>query len=1023
MTGRFERVFAVACAFLLAVSMATAGVTLTAGPAAAQTDTNATATVEDTYEAYDIGASNPGPWTAESGSSGNAIVGDSFLGDRALEVTDSDGSAIYEGATVSTDDAVIQTVARGTNTGGYIEFGAITLEVNTGEFTNRLRLTDGTDETIVDDAAPAEGEWYNAELIADDGDLSATVWPVGTEKPAEPDIELADVDATGDLEVSTTNTNDVFTVDEISVQPYSTLGSATVSGTVTDQYGEPVPNASVQAVGVTEGALDGDNLAAEADALLDELSDPIPDVFEPDADLTDQFANADATYAAVHPASDWAPGGVSIGSGAVTPAVTPSLDTPDVVLPADEQLVVSTWDASETGGLTSQDGVDGSLPGATTAEPVVIEQLGPTGETTHTRTVDPQPVVEVTALANIGSKTHEAAVVDLPPAIYRVYPEGTPETGVIVAVGDPDALASTIESDLRDEADRLTARSDRLQSLASAGDLTDLSAETNAAGEYSMDVPSAVEAVHLQAFSVDSDTQAILDSDPVNASLTDVRDAYSDGYTGTVALSTASVRATPPDDRADITVQRLDAPPVASPDAFEDRLDEWVNNTLDTRLSDLEPTLVDDLTGVDLSRDDLVAVHEELDALREQNADLDARLRDRLDELIENPGNADREALREEIDAIQAAIADLQHTVDVEPPTSDLSDGTIGYETVFDTAIPADAIAVTVTYGDGTTERIPDEYVTIGERGFGPFSSTAVAIEEYPVPDGTQVADVRVQVAGADRLGESRDRVTGDTLDAGVGSLNAITVSTLDPGPDDRVTLGVDTEGQTQIVDVVARNAAGESVEATVGDDDRATVHTDGQGTHTIALTYEQAGVDVTETLRVEAGSSASSTPATVRVAGGASGTYAITSGLAGATVDASGDELTIEARAEADDVPSVIHLHPQTAMSGDTDALDVEVVQSDGETALDRHASVYVHTTGLADDALLWRGDAPITRSGDTQYGEVLDRGDGKLVVSTYTDANGAVTLDVRHEPGVLDRLHHWTATRSPVDILGLLG
>jgi len=53
---------------------------------------------------------------------------------------------------------------------------------------------------------------------------------------------------------------------------------------------------------------------------------------------------------------------------------------------------------------------------------------------------------------------------------------------------------------------------------------------------------------------------------------------------------------------------------------------------------------------------------------------------------------------------------------------------------------------------------------------------------------------VRVQVAGADRLGESRDRVTSDALDAEVGSLNAITVSTLDPGPDDRVTLGVDAK-------------------------------------------------------------------------------------------------------------------------------------------------------------------------------------------------------------------------------------
>jgi len=85
--------------------MATAGVGFATAPAAAQSDTNGTATVSDTFEAYEVGTNNPGPWTAPSGSSGSAVVGDSFLGDRALEVTDSDGAAIYDGATVDSNDA------------------------------------------------------------------------------------------------------------------------------------------------------------------------------------------------------------------------------------------------------------------------------------------------------------------------------------------------------------------------------------------------------------------------------------------------------------------------------------------------------------------------------------------------------------------------------------------------------------------------------------------------------------------------------------------------------------------------------------------------------------------------------------------------------------------------------------------------------------------------------------------------------------------------------------------------------
>jgi len=378
----------------------------------------------------------------------------------------------------------------------------------------------------------------------------------------------------------------VLTVDEVSVQPYSTLGSQTVSGTVTDQYGEPVPNATVQAIGVTQGALGGDDLEAEADALLDELSDPLPDAFNPDADLGERYANADGTYAAVHPASAWNLGGVSLGSNAVSPAVTPSLDTPDVVLPADERLIVSTWDAGDTGARAHKTASTARFP----ARPLPILWSSSKSDRPATTThADGRP-----ATTRRGDGARESRHEDprgrrrRPPAGHLPRASGErPETPVVVSVGEPAALANTIETDLRDDADRLTARADRVQALASAGDVTDLSAETNATGAYSMDVPSNVEALHLQAFGVDGNTQAILDTDAENASLATVRDAYSDGYNGTLTLSTEPVRATPPDQQADLTVQRLDAPPIASPDAFAARLDAWANDTsiLDYRTS------------------------------------------------------------------------------------------------------------------------------------------------------------------------------------------------------------------------------------------------------------------------------------------------------------------------------------------------------------------------------------------------------------------------------------------------------
>jgi len=251
-----------------------------------------------------------------------------------------------------------------------------------------------------------------------------------------------------------------------------------------------------------------------------------------------------------------------------------------------------------------------------------------------------------------------------------------------------------------------------------------------------------------------------------------------------------------------------------------------------------------------------------------QNDALDERLRDRLENPIENPGDADRDALREEVAAMQRAVGRRPPAHDRRRDAeTDLSDGTLAYETVFDATIPAEAVAVTATYGDGTTERVPDEYVTV-DQGESARSrrqpSRSRSIPSPTVPRSRTYACKSPAPTDSERVASAL-RVRRSIAIWRVSTRSRFRRSIR---PDDRVTLGVDAGEQTRIVDVAARNPAGESVTATV-DDGQATVHTDGQGLHAIALTYEQSGIEVTETLRIEAGATSGSTPATVRLAEG----------------------------------------------------------------------------------------------------------------------------------------------------------
>ena len=198
-------------------------------------------------------------------------------------------------------------------------------------------------------------------------------------------------------------------------------------------------------------------------------------------------------------------------------------------------------------------------------------------------------------------------------------------------------------------------------------------------------------------------------------------------------------------------------------------------------------------------------------------------------------------------------------------------------------------------------------------------------------------------------------------------------------GSRDTVSVGIDATvgtGYSGLTDAAVFAPDGSEIQTTINSNtDRARFETDGQGTHAVRLTYAtQSGDSFVESVRVQAGESSRNSPPTLRVSEGVGGPLGIVGdGLASSRVSVDDSDVELTAQLGANDrVPSVLHVHPQTVMRGSQNEIDVSVVRGDDEDTVREHVSLNVHLTDLDDDALLWRDGDPITRDGQTRYGEV---------------------------------------------------
>ncbi len=790
-----------------------------------------------------------------------------------------------------------------------------------------------------------------------------------------------------------------------------------INGTVENQDGQPVENATVTVTGIDREELDADadDLDSEAEEILNELEDPTPPNWSADRTLTGSdglFTEADSKYVAAHPKEDW---------GLARYTDTPKLGNPHVQLPANEEIALSVWDPDE-GGLI-QDGVESDLPGGVDDETdIVVESIDHDGGTVDTRTIETDTTYDV----GLAGGEHELATTELPAGFYRVYPEDNPETSYVIVVGDPQKIANTIRSDLKNEAGQLTAQAERVREYKNENVLKQYTTTTGPNGTFSVDVPDSVTRVSVQAHK----TPPGMTEDPQNASLQDIRDYYAvTDYNGSYVMpAEAETHSVPADDITVDTVE-TEAPQFADLGRYANATEAFQALLQNLSYSELPSSLQQRLDELD--RGELEETTERLQRLTNQNSELESRVEELADRDTEIEINdSSDEELREQIQAQQQAISELRSTIETGDSNAEISDGKATAWMTFQEDLSKDQVRVVAQFQNGTSREVPNEYLSI-DQSAGTIvgdGGTKVTVEEYPIGDADGVM-FDYQVASSNGIGKGSTSAIGPNTD-NIG-LDAISLSSLRPGPDEQVDVTLVGDDETQISNITnvrAVGSDGEELDTSTEGANTATFTTSGEGRHYVEVEFETAsGEEGTLTHRIAAGDTDQAMPPGIRVKDTPFGTVAVVGdGYEAGSVDISngGQNIDVTAQVGADeDAPARTHLYAHGTNLPPTSTLSVDIVRGDQKRAVQRHVEVTAHLPAIrSDNPTLYRNGEALPRDGEGKLADVSTSSDETTIV-TVTDARGSLELKTNSNPGRLERLDWWLDRNTPEVSLGVLG
>jgi|GEM_PF-1925080 len=899
-----------------------------------------------------------------------------------------------------------------------------------------LQYFDGSGWVTIS-TVPSQNEWV--EITMRDVDPStntyAVDWETSTDSGTATGLDMMNPMSEGYNEAA------LHSFDAKSVfDAYDTGRPKRVSGYVDTTDGRPVDNATVQVTGAEFDNFTGTQ--SEIDETVKELEAEInnvkPKAYVNQSDLQPSRAvPTDTTYVAAHSPTAWGVPSYYDDKDTVTrDSGIPALSFSDGAIegavndeggaatgpygganpaPAGEPIILSAWDGEAGDLLSVQDGVESDLPGAVDDDTdIVVEKLGPGGDTVRTRTLETDTTYNV-----IFGGEHDYASTTLSVGIYRVYPEGSPANSYILPVGSENAIEAAIDgwqTELENQQGALSDRAQRLEDLEQEGKFEFITTSTNSTGYYAVTLDSStINRTHVQAYKIPEDAPV----EPQNATLQDARTYYEelnnsqdvqsalDAPSMYVSEDTESVQ--PPANDANVTVREISAEPYVGLNRTDNIATKLAEYLFDRSFSDLNGLTQEYLTN--LPREDLEELYQrDIDITEDSQS-----VRDEAENELNNGGNTDWDAdpadlnadeLKDRIRALETTIEEQQDTIDSSGEVGETTNETVSVAFEFGRDLGADDVAVYAEYSNGTTKLVNESYYTVDSSAI-PGGGTEVSVSEYPV-DSTDPAAVtfRTDVLDEGESGSESVTARNPSFTGEIPALESISLSSLSPGPDETVSVNAEGRsgfGSVQSVDVTGPD--GQSV-ATTLDNGEATFDTAGEGRHTVDVTYSNSdGDQFTERVDIKAIGADIDQPATVRAENGIAGPYALTGDdLTSGEIQTSQGNSQVTAIGEigaGEDPPNTIHTHVTTLDTPRRAAITTRITQAPDDTVVRQRTTVITHLNDVGEDAHIYRrvdGELqPITADGN-QYGSVST--ENGTTVSTYSGADGEVTIEYVSNP-----------------------
>lgn len=823
-----------------------------------------------------------------------------------------------------------------------------------------------------------------------------------------------------------------------------------------DQNGDPVPDAEIEAWSVQSENLEAEaeNKSERAEEILDQLEDVQPDDWTPPAqadltygDLTDLYNGEQPSglYPTAHTKGD-----MGIAGWADTHDLQPRLE-----YESGETIYLYAWDGSAGANMgPTDDGVTSEHYGEIADDPTfTLKRLSANGEVLDNHTVSTTQSETYSGGIPPLSYDHDYATAEVPDGYYRVSVQGSDTPGYVIKVGEATDVLTT---ELRNEANQLTEQSEFLQDYLTGDSLARDSVTANKM-LYKYDHTDSGPPVDTSKFDY-GDGYVNPGLSPSGTDPTDMEanrvenfpsvagtEIFLQGYKGPgfgvgdygtndtsdilemaqdvdepiyVSKKPKRVDMSEIDDPRNTTIEveltKLDTGLNPNVSEYANETERLRNELLNQTTAELESLFRDNPEL--LNKTDLETRHEELDELIESNNDLEERVAELRDaESVEDAANASEEQLRNDLAAMEQAIAELEGQLEAEDPTSEIDNGEIFAEFPFAESLDPEAVTVIANYEDGSSEVVPDEYISVESASV--LGGDQVVVDGLEIANDRAVADLEVKgVSTEGALGTSRDSITNPSFQGAIPELDAIDVSTLRPGVGDSVSVEPrsSAEGYGGAESATVYGPDGDTLNVTQNDE-RFTWSPEQTGTHTVRVTYtNRIGGQFTETFRLKAEENPPSNPPTVRITDGIGGNLVLAgSGLESGSISVDGAEAEVVAQAPGDQSPSSLDIRAQQLA---VDSMDVSVVQGADQRSVDRHVSLRVWANFGVEDALVLRQSGePITANEETPYGAFQTRtsesGAEHQVVETYTEADGTTTVQVQRNPSLLDRASYQIA------------